>query len=378
MSRAQVSSSSHELSSSDLIRLLDILPAMKIAFLAPASSIHTRQWVEGMAARGHDVMLMSAHPPDEAYSSKVDLRLLRTQPLWAYFNGGRQVRQWSAEFKADIFHVHYASGYGTLARRAGLQPSVLSVWGSDIFEFPHRSAWHRRLLQANLNAATGLAATSQIMARATRKLCSQEVWVTPFGVHLEAFKARAERASSQLCFGTIKSLLPQYGIDRFIRAFALARLQGLPSQSEALIVGSGPLEQALKDLVSSLRLEPYIRFVPRVPHAEVPAYLGQMDVFVALSRQESFGVAVIEASAAERPVIVSDVGGLPEVVQDRHTGLVIADGNIELAAQAMLKLAAEPDLRAEYGRAGRAFVGQHFSWDACLKRMEELYRECLV
>src|SRR5699024_11469851 len=89
------------------------------------------------------------------------------------------------------------------------------------------------------------------------------------------------------------------------------------------IVGKGPQLKELKDLTQEYRMDSITDFVGSVPNEEVPSYLNQIDIFTAFSRSESFGVAVLEASACELPVIVSDVGGLPEDVQQGDTGYSI-------------------------------------------------------
>jgi glycosyltransferase involved in cell wall biosynthesis len=106
--------------------------------------------------------------------------------------------------------------------------------------------------------------------------------------------------------------------------------------------------------------------------------LHRMDIFVALSREESFGVAAIEAAACEKPVVVSDAEGLAEVTRHEETGLIVPRDHAAAAADALTRLVRDEALRTRLGRAGRARVLQHYTWDRSLDRMIEVYRAVLA
>lgn len=352
---------------------------MRILFLAAANAIHTVRWVNGLAARGHQIVLASAHVPREPLHPEVDYRRLSVPAPAGYFLNVRPLQQLLRAVQPDLLHAHYASGYGTLARLSGFHPTLLSVWGSDVYAFPETSPWHRQLLCHNLRFADQLASTSAAMAHRTAALLAgqtaPDLAVIPFGVDIELFQPSERLPSRPFCIGTVKTLAPQYGIDYLLRAFALARLQGLPPSVRLRIVGGGPQEKALKQLALSLHLEPVVDWLGSVPHVEVPQHLKALDLYVALSRQESFGVAVIEASAAGLPVLVSDVGGLPEVVSDGHTGWVVPSGDLTAAAERMRWTCQHAEAARAIGQAGREWVAARYDWAVCLDAMEALYQK---
>jgi len=356
---------------------------LKILFLAAANAIHTLRWVNGLAERGHDIFLVSAQLPQETlHPAVIFLRLPIPAPA-GYFLNAPWVRAAIRAFQPDLLHAHYASGYGTLARLTGFHPTLLSVWGSDVYAFPEISELHRCLLEKNLRFADQLASTSLAMQQRTLQLLaaaplSAPIAVTPFGVELEKFAPKPEASRRQGFFiGTVKTLSSQYGIDLLLRAFALARLQGLPASARLLLVGGGPQEAELKQLSCSLHLETVVDWIGQVSHADVPHWLNQVDLYVALSRRESFGVAVIEASACARPVLVSDVGGLPEVVKAGDTGFVVPGQDIEAAARQMRWCYEHQELAQAMGQAGRKWVSEAYHWPACLQTMEAVYAETL-
>ena len=104
-----------------------------------------------------------------------------------------------------------------------------------------------------------------------------------------------------------------------------------------------------------------------------------MDIYVALSRldSESFGVAILEASSCELPVVVSSVGGLPEVVEDQKTGFIVPKEDAEAGASAILKLTQDSSLRKQMGREGRKIVLKKYKWSDNVTHMEQVYQQVI-
>lgn len=359
---------------------------MKLAILAARSDIHTVRWVNAIAGRGHDVYLLTSHPGGDPVDKRVHVHALPFSAPIGYFLNVWRVRQLLKKIQPDLLHAHYASGYGTLGRLSGYHPYVLSVWGKDVYEFPYRSRLHLRVLIANLRAADHVCSTSHVMAGQTQTLCStiSRPTVTPFGIDTDRFYADPGLSDSNtITIGTVKKLRPKYGVDILIRAFATVHrtLQRTnperASRLHLLIVGGGPEEEKLRALSREVGVDRITDFTGRVPHAQVPIYLNRLDVYVAVSRadSESFGVAILEASACELPVVVSDVGGLPEVVDADVTGMVVERENVEDTAEALLQLIDDSALRADMGEAGRQHVLTHYDWEENVSLMEQVYAQ---
>jgi len=347
---------------------------VKVAYLASADSIHTQRWVNEMEARGHEIHLLSQQAPMAGYRPGVTLHRLPIQGPAGYFLNAWRARRVLSRIRPALVHAHYASGYGTLARLAGRRPCLLSVWGSDVTDFPTRSSLRRRLLTRNLRWPDRVAATSQALRDHAEAVVRTEaaIAITPFGVDCEAFRPAVEPRSGPLTLGTVKALAPQYGIDVLVRAFRII-VSECAEPVKLLIVGGGPEEARLRSQVAASGLTGAVEFAGAVPHAEVPGRLRRLDLFFCLSRWESFGVAAVEASACSLPVIVSDVGGLPEVVRDGRTGYVVPKDDARAAADRALRLIRDPDLRRTMGNAGRELVLAEYEWGRCADRMEALY-----
>jgi glycosyltransferase involved in cell wall biosynthesis len=365
---------------------------MKILLLTDINSPHSRKWATGLAERGIRIGIFSISSPVEdwytasaievfvpvkfnpgAFSSGI-FRKIKYLKLVPYL--GKVIR----EFKPDVLHAHYASSYGLLGALSGFHPYVLSVWGSDIYFFPRIPVLGPMILKFNFRKADKILSTSQAMAGVIHRYTGKGICITPFGIDLTAFRvlpAGQVFGPGDLVIGTVKALEQVYGVEILIRAFQLLKkkLPGLPVK--LLIVGGGSLEKNLKSMVMQSGLEKEVIFTGKVSHTEVPRYYNSMEIFAALSLSESFGVSVLEASACEKPVVVSDAGGLPEVVVDGQTGFIVPAGNAEKAMEAIEKLVRDKALRNEMGKNGRNFVSQNFNVLNSVDRMVAAYEECV-
>ena len=356
---------------------------MKLAFLARGDSIHTLRWVNALASRGHNVHLISSRQEVGELHPSISFHKLPHKPPLGYFLNVRVLKRILAEVKPQLLHTHFASGYGTLGRLSGFHPNILSVWGSDVYDFPKKSPVHHWLIKTNLEAADWVCSTSHVMAEQTKTIYpAPHLSVTPFGIDMKLFTP-CDNQTDLIVLGTVKTLAPKYGIDLLIEAFAklheIVDLQ-LAQRLRLKIVGGGPQEKELIELAQTLAVKEQIEFVGQVPHHEVVYWLNKLDIYVALSRleSESFGVAVLEASACALPVLVSNEGGLPEVVKDGVTGFVVAKENVAEAAEALTKLVCDASLRQRMGAAGRAHVLEHYDWEQSVSIMEDVYRQVLA
>lgn len=354
---------------------------MKIAFLAGYNSIHTVRWVNEMALREHEVHLITMHLGNELLDDRVKIHYLPIKPPYGYYMNTICLRTLLNRIQPNILHTHYASGYGTLGRLSGLHPNLLSVWGSDVFDFPYQSKFKERLVIKNLQAADRIASTSHIMKKQIEKLCklNRDIAITPFGINCDQFKPEKKfKNNNKIIIGTVKKLAPKYGISTLIKSFKLLK-EKTNKDIELIIVGDGPQKSELKRLAKSIGVGEFVFFTGALPHNEIPSVLNSFDIYCALSLldSESFGVAIAEASACGLPTLVSDVGGLPGVVVNGKTGFIVERNNPKRAVEKLEILVNDTNLRKKMGAAGRQFVLDNYEWKESANRMEILYKEVL-
>lgn len=352
----------------------------KLCLLANASSPHTQKWAIELSKRGWAVELISFLPAEipnipvhlvpKALGGKIDF-ILRI----------RWVEKKIKEIQPDLLHAHYATSFGFLGALSGIHPFFLSAWGSDIFSFPRKSPFHRFLLEWILGKADYLCSTSHVMAQEMRLYIEGDegIEVIPFGVDVQQFspiEQNASRRSEKIIFGVAKYLQPVYGLDLLIQAFAQF-VKKEPGPALLRIAGDGPELTRLQALAAKLGIADKVEWWGAIPNSYVAEFYRGLDVVVVPSRQESFGVTAVEGSACERPIIASRVGGLPEVVLDGETGMLIEPENIESLAQAMEYLMEHPEERTRMGKAGREFVLKYYDWQKNVTQMEQVYHAVL-
>jgi glycosyltransferase involved in cell wall biosynthesis len=142
-----------------------------------------------------------------------------------------------------------------------------------------------------------------------------------------------------------------------------------------VIAGDGFERPALVRLAEELGIGGDVTFLGWVPNAELPPYYRAAAVSVIPSLEEGFGIPAAEAMGCEVAVVASDAGGLPEVVENGVTGLVVPRGDSAALARAIGSLLSDPLRRDQMGQAGRARALRLFDWDRSAEQFEELYRD---
>jgi glycosyltransferase involved in cell wall biosynthesis len=254
----------------------------------------------------------------------------------------------------------------------------LSVWGYDVITFPYKNIINRSIINRALSPDIFITATSECLREAVLKLKPSmvNIEVIPFGADMDLFKYIERKPSHEVIIGIAKSLRPEYGIDILIRAFA--SLAAKHKYIRLKIAGKGLYAQEYKNMVKNLGIDDSVEFLGFVEHSELPTLFSELDIFVMPSKDESFGVAAVEASATGLPVVASNVGGIPEVVVDNVTGYLVEKKNMEKLAEAIEKLIHDPRLRLEMGKAGREFVEREYVWKDNLVAMKNLYEKILA
>jgi glycosyltransferase involved in cell wall biosynthesis len=368
---------------------------MKVLLLASLASAHTIKWANALNKRGCKILIcgLNNYFDESQYDPEIELENIRlTERIMSskkgslnkilYIKALPKIKRLIKRFEPDIVHAHYASSYGLLGLMTGFHPFIVSVWGSDIFTFPARSYIKSEIIKYLFKKTDIILSTSNFMVNEIKKYTSKEILVTPFGIDTERFKP--EKADSlfmedDIIIGTIKSLEFQYGIEYLIRAFKIVKGRNPDLPLKLLIVGKGSLEIQMKRLADDLEISEDTVFAGFIKYTEVHNYHNMLDIYAALSvvNDESFGVAVLEAGACEKPAIVSNVGGLTEVVKDKETGIVVAKENAEMAADAIEFLIKDREERIRMGKAARVRILEQYNFDKNLENMLMIYEQVL-
>ncbi len=191
--------------------------------------------------------------------------------------------------------------------------------------------------------------------------------------HHPELRARLGIAPTDFVVGKIARLFHLKGHDDLIAA-APAVLRRHP-RTKFLLVGDGALRPRLQERARAAGLEKQVIFAGLVSPADIPGYVGIMDVVAHLSRREGLPRALPQALAAGRPVAAYDCDGANEVCLSGQTGFLIPVGDIQTLADRLAQLAADPDLRERLGRRGREFARENFAVETMVDKIHALYRK---
>ena len=185
---------------------------------------------------------------------------------------------------------------------------------------------------------------------------------------------RTPPADGSVTVCAVGGLRPEKGHRVAVQAVARLCREGVPIRLR--LVGDGPDRAALRELVEQLDIASSVEFAGYVPN---PAgVLQQSDLCLLPSHAEGFPNAVVEYMAAGRAVVATAVGGVPEVVRDGVNGLLVPPGDVDAMANAIRRLAGDPDLRRRMGQAGRALVEAEFTAEHEAERTMAVYDRVLA
>jgi len=209
-----------------------------------------------------------------------------------------------------------------------------------------------------------------------QRLPDNQIVVIGNGLAPSAFaptKAAIDRCSSALRVGMIARMNTLSKNHRELLRAAVSVIHRLPA-TEFILVGDGAFRSELERETKDLGIGDRVHFLGE--RRDIPAILASLDVSVLPSASESLSNAILESMAAGIPVVAARVGGNPELVTSDR-GILVAPGDPEELANAIVRLLRNSALRAEFGRNGRTFAESNFTIDAMRKRHEELYAELI-
>lgn len=354
---------------------------MRICVFGDARSVHLQCILPELADRGVRVHLITHHPRD---IRGVTIERFRV-PDFGWRFPQRWKRRWMRYLRSilrshDLVNLQFLHDWGFAPDMMSLGRLVATPWGSDIVPPPgedppteERSALRREILRS-CAGVTAYVPHFRAAIAAFSGRPEKEIDLLPQFVDLRLFRPMTgSRHSTHGRVGFFKGFRKVYGAEYLLRA-ATTILEIRPD-TRFCFVGEGPEKLRCREYAAVLGVDRAIHWLPPQPHALLPHILAGWDVAVFPSLCESFGLAALEASAMELPVVASAVCGLNDTVVDGETGVLVPPAAPEALADGVLRLLEDAELRRRMGEAGRAFVAAHFERAAVITRMIALFEE---
>jgi glycogen(starch) synthase len=338
--------------------------------------------IPALQAKGYRVTVVTAsHRQDLPPVEQVGSVPVHRFPMWTALLASdlrqiaairRAVTDLKRRIDPDIVHLHFgATSYLHLQTR-GRTPTLTTVHaltGTSLTDTSLLARVVRASAAVNAVSAVGYRLLCQAFPEAADRLSFVYYGLAPSrGRAVEVAAPRFDEPVL-LCLGR---LAPQKGFDLALKAFALVE-RTFP-RARMMIVGEGVEEAALKQLAADLGITGKVDFTGAVPPEDVYPVINRATVMLLPSRFEGLPLVALQAAKMQRPIISSAVDGLPELVVDQESGLVLDQNNEGELAKAITWVLEHPDRAIAMGQAVARRFEERFGFDQCVSQYERLYR----
>lgn len=294
------------------------------------------------------------------------------------------------KYGIDVFDASEIGGGGiavTFLKFLTNQPSVIEVQGEVFRKSEKQRNLKSRLLQKIGIWAMRRAVRIRVISRAIydqvleRGIDERKIRLVSLRVDLDAFNPHNSNLRiypnnpNEITVGYIGRLVDGKGLEDLLAAIANLKSKFQISNFKTLVFGTGPIEQKLRKMAQKFGISDLIEWRGFVPYSRVPEALAQIDIFIYPSWHEGFGRSIMEALAMEKAVIATNVGGIPDLIEDGKNGFLVPPHNPEQLARKIKELLSDKDMRIKFGKAGRERVNKNFEWNQGIKQFADLFLE---
>ncbi len=299
-----------------------------------------------------------------------------------FYNGINSLKKFK---NMDIVHVQWPipNGLGALFLKKiyGI-PYINTIHGEEVYlsRRYHTLFALNWLVNNSAKTATNSSATMDSCLKAG--LNEKKIEIIPFGADIEFFRPlKIQKNQDVFQILAVGYLIERKGFEYLIKA--MKEVLNTHSNVHLTIVGSGPLGKKLKDLIKELKLQNNVNILKNVSDDELLHLYNSSDLFVLPSivdsqgNTEGLGVVLLEAMACRLPVIGSDTGGIPDIVHDEETGLLVPEKDISGLSRAIVRLIENENLRKQLAINGYDRVREKFSWEKIAQKYIDIYKSTI-
>jgi glycosyltransferase involved in cell wall biosynthesis len=374
---------------------------MRVALIGDVDGIHTRSWINAIAAAGHLVQPIAFYPPASPLpdiattplrprpvtraprheargrtAGRMPRGLLRLAHAVRYRRAG--LRRAVDATRPDIVHAHYVVEHGFYAAFSGLRPLVVTAWGSDILLEPARDPISGLIARWTLRRADAVTSNNAYMAEEAKRLGADtaRLYVVTLGADRLFLDAGASSVNLEETARTAPPTIlstrahePLYNIGDVIDAYGLVR--GHSPEATLVIAHGGSMTDRLQARAAEVGGD--IRFVGFVAPAELAELMTRAAVFVSVPTSDGTSVALLQAMAAGAFPVVSDLPSQRELVDGVANGFRVPLHQPARLAEAVERALRDPALRRAAALRNRAYVAAHGLNDVEMQKLAGVY-----
>ena len=348
------------------------------------------------AAKNHNVTVIAAKTPRDLPSYEIIngidvyrlhfiLPTLRLKSILGFFSIGiitnLKLIWLLRKIKPDIVNTHfvYANGFYTLLSKLLLKyPLMVSVHGNDVQKYPYESRICKIILSNILERADAITACSASLLKETsliRKKPNKVFCPIPNGIDVKEFKINTKYIHPRPYLFSMGRFVHKKGFDILINAFKIVTLK--KDNIDLIIAGKGDEWENCSKLIDELNLAKRVKLLGFVERNEVVKLYVGCEFFILPSRREPFGITNIEAMAAGKTIIASDVDGVPEIIKNGENGILFKSESIDELAEKILWLFENNEIKENMGRKGKLMAEKDYNWQSIANSYINIYETIL-
>lgn len=365
---------------------------MRVLYFTRDYTPHDYRFLTSLAESGQEVLFLRL----ERRKRQVEDRSLPPEVEQIIWSGGKKPFSWRSlpatvlalrkvlrQYQPDVIHAGPVQSCAFLAALAGGRPLVTMSWGSDLLVDAHRTPWMKGITRFTLQRSDMLVGDCQAVQRAAEGFgfSGERVVLFPWGVDVEKFSPAGSDDGLRDRLGwkdafvilSLRSWEPIYGVDCVVQAFA--RAAEVEPRLRLLLLGNGSLAGKIQAMMYEHNLHERVYLGGQVSQRELPRYYRAADLYVSASHSDGSSVSLLEALASGLPVLVSDIPGNREWIEEGVAGWLFPDGETGALAAGMLKAVSAGPQLMEMGRRGRLLAEERADWRKNFPKLLTAYQQ---
>ncbi len=369
---------------------------MRVIYFSRGYSTHDHRFLAALARTEHQVFWLRLEPERR----QIEDRPVPPEIQQVHWHGDAKPFQWGrtpvlasdlrrviADLRPDLVHAGPIQTCAFLAAIAGFRPLLTMSWGFDLMQDADRNAWWRWVTRYTLKRSTFFVSDAEVtrnkaVAFGMDPKCTA---VFPWGVDLSRFAPARAEAGKPVRSGKSRRVRrrpfiifcnrnwePFYGVDVLARAFVEVAQQR--DDVGLLLLGGGSQAQAIRQILMTAQIMERVQFGGQVPQADLPRWYHMADLFVSPSHVDGSSVSLMEALACGLPVLVSDIPGNREWVEDGDNGWLFPDGDAHALARKILMVMDRRDELQRVRLLARQTAEERADWSSNFKVLLGAYR----
>jgi len=365
---------------------------MKICYIAPTNSIHTKRFISFFKNRGHNIYLISFEKVINSNDFKdiiiyyIPIKFKKLGVL--YFRILFKIKKILKEINPDILHSHYLIPYGWLGAFSGFKPFVISIWGSDFLSKKAKFFIYKILNKFTLKKADLIVTDSNYVISICNKITNFKVktFLFFFSPDFDKFDSKGNlnllMKNLNISKGTKVILCPRGFSPVYNNETILKSIPEIVKKFDNIVFlfiiksfeKNKKFSKKLVKLINKLKIENYVRIIDEVEYGKMPLYYKLSDIVISIPKTDTLAATIFEAMTMGKPLILSNLIYYSGIIENEKNALTVDCKNSDEVARAVISLLENKTLYKKIKYNGIITVKKYGDLKNNIFKLEEIYK----